>query len=115
MAARGAGGSGEIAYTPDKALLVERIRAKPNRTRTSHVRQISNNMRVPAETHARIAEPTRLRERRHDWRHFRGRCCPLLPRLLAGRTRDPVFLASRRPVVPAVADASRCGKAELCL
>jgi integrase len=33
-----------------------------------------------------------------DWLHFQTGAARLLPRLIAGRTRGPLFLADRRPV-----------------
>ena len=52
-----------------------------------------------------------------DWLHFQTGSARLLPRLIAGRTRGPLFLADRRPV-PARAPATvdRCpetGRARL--
>jgi integrase len=52
-----------------------------------------------------------------DWLHFQTGCARLLPRLIAGRTRGPLFLADRAPVptrAPAAVD--RCpetGRARL--
>ena len=54
-----------------------------------------------------------------DWLHFQTGSARLLPRLIGGRTRGPLFLADRRPVLaraPAMVD--RCpetgsGSAEL--
>lgn len=40
-----------------------------------------------------------------DWLHFQAGAARLLPRLIAGRTRGPLFLADRRPV-PARAPAA---------
>jgi hypothetical protein len=44
-----------------------------------------------------------------DWLHFQAGAARLLPRLIGGRTRGPLFLADRRPV-PARAPATvdRC-------
>jgi integrase/recombinase XerD len=44
-----------------------------------------------------------------DWLHFQAGSARLLPRLIGGRTRGPLFLADRRPV-PARAPATvdRC-------
>ena len=52
-----------------------------------------------------------------DWLHFQTGSARLLPRLIGGRTRGPLFLADRRPV-PARAPATvdRCpetGRARL--
>ena len=52
-----------------------------------------------------------------DWLHFQTGSARLLPRLIAGRTRGPLFLADRRPVpARAPATADRCpetGRARL--
>ena len=52
-----------------------------------------------------------------DWLHFQSGSARLLPRLIGGRTRGPLFLADRRPVpARAPATADRCpetGRARL--
>jgi integrase len=52
-----------------------------------------------------------------DWLHFQAGSARLLPRLIAGRTRGPLFLADRRPVpARAPAKVDRCpetGRARL--
>ncbi len=51
-----------------------------------------------------------------DWLHLQTGSARLLPRLIAGRTRGPLFLADRAPVsarVPATVDRSETGRARL--
>jgi integrase/recombinase XerD len=43
-----------------------------------------------------------------DWLHFQTGSARLLSRLIGGRTRGPLFLADRRPSLPAPATIDRC-------